>query len=365
MSLDPVQRLRGAVARLERQHQSAQAAAQTAFEAAHRHAPSRSAATPPLESAAIHVFWRTHTGQRDWPVEWVHGALLARCLSGLEVDDWPALAPLCGRPVLFLANHQVAIETLLFALAVPAVLGRPVLSLAKREHRDSWLGRLGAHCAAYPGVRLPPMLAFFDRADPASLLAMADDLGQTIGREGLSLMVHAEGTRARACRQPVARLSSAILDLAVAWALPVVPVRFTGGLPVTPAPATLDFPLGFARQRIHLGRPLLSEALAPLPTGARRQAVLEALNRTGLPWEHEVAGVADPRFGAAVRALAERHRLQPQKAAVVQALAAHPPAIGLYRHLIAGLEGCAAPPCASAAEGAWFDGLLDWARRHD
>jgi ribosomal protein S18 acetylase RimI-like enzyme len=47
-----------------------------------------------------------------------------------------------------------------------------------------------------------------------------------------SFFVHCDGTRSRSCRTPVQRLSSLFLDMAVELDVPVVPVRFIGGLPV-------------------------------------------------------------------------------------------------------------------------------------
>jgi hypothetical protein len=34
--------------------------------------------------------------------------------------------------------------------------------LAKGDHRESWLGRLIAHCFSFPGVVDPEVIAFFD-----------------------------------------------------------------------------------------------------------------------------------------------------------------------------------------------------------
>jgi hypothetical protein len=46
---------------------------------------------------------------------------------------------------------------------------------------------------------------------------------------------------------PVRTVSAALLELAPVADVPIVPIRFTGGLPVEPAPAKLDFPIGFGQ----------------------------------------------------------------------------------------------------------------------
>lgn len=103
-------------------------------------------------------------------------------------------------------------------------------------------------------------------------------LQHILPKEGLSLLVHVEGTRSLRCRQPVVRMSGALLALAIQARLPIVPVRFTGGLPVETAPARLDFPIGYAKQDIYIGTPIAPAVLAALPLDERKRAVLEAMN---------------------------------------------------------------------------------------
>jgi hypothetical protein len=90
-----------------------------------------------------------------------------------------------------------------------------------------------------------------------------------------SLLVHADGTRATVAGAPVENIAGAFLDLAVATGRPIVPLRFVGGLPMTPVTERLDFPVGLGRQALVVGRPVLAETLRALPLKARKQAVLE------------------------------------------------------------------------------------------
>src|SRR5690606_33292700 len=108
---------------------------------------------------------RDFFGLGAWPVEDLYYGLTERFLGDVQVEDPRALEAIAGRPVLFLANHQVGVESLIFSIVASALVRTPTLTLAKIEHRDSWLGRLISHCFAYPGAKDPGVIAHFDRTD--------------------------------------------------------------------------------------------------------------------------------------------------------------------------------------------------------
>ena len=179
------------------------------------------------------------------------------------IDDPVAFGAVAGTPILFVGNHQTGIESLLFSIVAATLGGRPVVTIAKNEHRATWLGRLIALIEDYPGVALPRLIAYFDRADPSSMIPMLTDLKRDVADNGASLMIHAEGTRSVHCRRPVERLSAVFTDLGMT----VVPVRFMGGLPV-PGEGIgerLEFPVGFGCQDILIGAPISAVELADLP----------------------------------------------------------------------------------------------------
>jgi 1-acyl-sn-glycerol-3-phosphate acyltransferase len=240
-----------------------------------------SSGPPALDFSPIRAFWRSWFGLSDWPVEHLYFALLERFVSDLTVEDPGAHAALYGQPVLYLANHQTGIESLLFSILAGGLHGVPSLTLAKVEHRDSWLGRLIAHCFTHPGARDPGVIAHFQRDDPASLPRIVAGLRDGIAGERKSLMVHVEGTRALSARQPVATMSGVFIDLALAANVPVVPVRFAHGLPLEPVQARLEFPVGLGRQAYHLGAPISADELRALTYKARSERVLAAINSLG------------------------------------------------------------------------------------
>jgi 3-hydroxymyristoyl/3-hydroxydecanoyl-(acyl carrier protein) dehydratase/1-acyl-sn-glycerol-3-phosphate acyltransferase len=273
----------------------------------------------PFDVTGARAFWRKRLGTGPGLAEDLVDALARRFVGDVVVSDPPAFAALRGRPVLFLANHQVGIESLLCSVLVSGLQGRVLVALAKAEHRDSWMGRLIAHIARYPGAVDPRTLVFFDRSDMASLLPILEELRVRMTNEDASLLVHVEGTRALAARRPVSRMSGVWIDLALAADAPIVPVRFSGGLPLAEAAERLEFPVGFGRQTYHIGRPLPPHELRPLDLAARQRRVLDAINALG-PLE-EAASVPDPAFARAVEDWRRRTGAPAEHAVLLSSLA--------------------------------------------
>ncbi|MFZ8452892.1 hypothetical protein ACO1MT_15220, partial [Staphylococcus aureus] len=86
------------------------------------------------------------------PVEDLYYGLCERFVGDVVLSDPEAFAAVRGRSCLYLANHQVGVESLLFSVLAAGLSGTPTVTLAKAEHRTSWLGTLIAHNFRYPGV---------------------------------------------------------------------------------------------------------------------------------------------------------------------------------------------------------------------
>lgn len=315
-----------------------------------------------LDVDKIRDIWWRNTGAADWPVEHIFISLVARFLGRFHVADWEAHRRYANRPVLYLGNHQVGIESLVFAIACGAATGRPILTIAKNEHRETWLGKLVALCGDYPGIFLPEPMIYFDREDPASMLDLIQDAAQNIRVEGQSLMVHAAGTRSLSCRKPVSQISSVLVDMAVNGRLPIVPVRFVGGLPVEPLGERIEFPVGFTKQDIYLGTPIQPETLEGLPSGERRQRVLEAMNTTGPAVESEEPHRPDPIFEEAVQCLEKDFGLDRNRAAVLQCMLELPEASPFAGELTDLLTSKMALPAEDTDESRWLARLIHWMR---
>lgn len=222
-----------------------------------------------LDLDFVTAWWRTQLGTGPWAGERVLTALAEAWLSDFRIEDAEALARVKG-PVLFLANHESYLESVLFTAIAAAHVGRPIRALAKVEHQGRWLGKLHAAMTSYPGHKDPPRIAWFDQDRPASLRHVLD----AIPRE-VSLLVHVEGTRQVRVGQPITKVSSIWTDLAIERGWPVVPVAFRGGV----NGERTDVPV--SPQTHIVGRPITAETLKALPYAERRQRIAEAIDALG------------------------------------------------------------------------------------
>ena len=275
---------------------------------------------PHLDVGPLYRYWGEHLGITDWPVEDIYYGLVGRFVRRVVVTDPEGLRALHGRSTLFLANHQVGVESLLFSIVSSALIGTPTVTLAKAEHRSSWLGTLIAHCFSYPGTIDPEVIAFFERENMRSLPLIIRKLGQRMKDEKRSVAVHCEGTRSLTCRTPLKALSGSFVDMAVKAGAAIVPVRFVGGLPSEPLEQRIEFPLGHGQQDYWLGAPLLPEELEKLRYKDRRQAVMEAINQLGPSNEEEQPLPPNPDFAAEVEEWIARTGATPEHATIYKTL---------------------------------------------
>jgi hypothetical protein len=154
-------------------------------------------------------------------------------------------------------------------------------------------------------------------------------------------------------------MSGAFIDMALQAGAPIVPVRFTGGLPVEPAARRLEFPLGLGRQDIHLGRPFLPDELSGLHYGARKKRVLDAINGLGVPNGREEPLPGDPVLEARVGAWQEVRGVSREHATLREVLAGlASPGREVARLLAA--RSAEALETDGTPEGAWLAELGRW-----
>lgn len=312
-----------------------------------------------LDLSPLRKFWTRWFDRGPWPVEDLYYGLVGRFVDRVVVEDPVAYSALRGRSVLYLANHQTGVESLLFSIVASALNDVPTVTLAKIEHRQTWLGRLIAHAFSYPGVTDPRVMTFFDREDKASLVRVIGELAAEMAGPGRSVMVHVEGTRALSCRTAVEKMSGAFIDLAMKVGAPIVPVRFVGGLPADPLETRLEFPLGMGRQEIRLGTPIMPERLAGLHYGARKALVLSAINGLGIPNAMEQPFRGDPDFERRVIAWQAGHGVSHEHATLREVLAGLEDPGEEVRRLLAA-QSATALAGDESPEGRW---LLELGRR--
>lgn len=260
-----------------------------------------------LDIKSVREFWTQWFDRDPWPVEDLYYGLIERFVRRIIVTDPKALEAIKGQSTLFLANHQIGVESLLFSVIASGLTEVPTVTLAKIEHKYTWLGKLIDLCFRYPEVRDPKVITFFDREDKASLPAIINELAVEMAGPGRSVMVHIEGTRSLECRTPVQKMSGAFIDMALGVNAPIVPVRFVGGLPVDPLEKRIEFPIGMGKQDIYFGRPIMPEELSKLHYGARKELVVSSINELGPPNSIEEPITGDPDFAAKVDAWMDSH----------------------------------------------------------
>jgi 3-hydroxymyristoyl/3-hydroxydecanoyl-(acyl carrier protein) dehydratase/1-acyl-sn-glycerol-3-phosphate acyltransferase len=313
--------------------------------------------TPECSPEIVRNGWRRLLGLASWPGEALMAALFRRFVRRVSFSDPTAIAALAGRPVLYLANHQTGVESILFSFAIGGLTQRPVIALAKGEHQQSWLGRLYECLAAYPGVRLPRMALFFDREDRASMLALMREAGRLLQADGYSMLVHVEGTRSTRAGEPVRRVSAVLLDLMSAAQVPIVPVRFAGGLPVGDVDERREFPIGLGQQEIFIGAPIEIDALRDLPLRDKQHFIADAINTLGGPLASESPTLPSPDAEARVARLAAAAHLDLTKAVVLDAIAQDAEAATLFTRILDAVNSDGTRSTLTP----WEQAFLDWA----
>ena len=233
----------------------------------------RDVAPPSIDLARVAQWW-TDTGWQSASPELraLFMAASAQFVSGVRLLDPASLTTLSTQPIILLANHQVAIESALAGIVLAPILGRPLLTVAKAEHRNTWVGQLALQLN---DARRGDAIVFVDRSRQEEMLGHLKEMGRIAHARERALLVHVEGTRSLAGRQPVTTVSAVWSDLAVQAGLTIVPLRFARGLPSAGVDVRLDFPVGYGAQELILGRPIAGASLAALRLDQRRARVLD------------------------------------------------------------------------------------------
>ncbi|TXH25645.1 MAG: hypothetical protein E6R06_08710, partial [Mycobacterium sp.] len=238
----------------------------------------RARATSVTDWEPIRAWWTQSAGMPDgWFGELALGAVLARYVRHVVVTDPAAMAAVYGRPVLVLANHQVQVESLLGTTIGSWLTGTKVVTIGHAKHETGWVGNLLRMIDAAAGKELGH-LRYFDQQQPQEFFALVDELKREAAALGVSVMVHADGTRSVSSGQRVERLTSTLLDMALEMSMPIVPLYFAGGLPEEPLPHKLEVPYGHTAQDYIFGRPILPEELRGMPYAELRRYVMDAIN---------------------------------------------------------------------------------------
>ncbi len=228
-------------------------------------------------------------------------ALVKRFVRRFVLEDPRDFEAQGGSPVLYLANHETGVESFLFLSIVSALTGSRAVAIAKQEHGESWLGKIRQIAGLELGDDNPLEMLLFDRDNQLDMLNMLKSFAENLLDDPKSLLVHVEGTRSLQAGTDVTRLSGVLIDLAVQAEIPIMPVKFSGGLPLIPADEGLDFPHGLGQQDYFVGRSIAADSLAAMPYAERANFVMNSINALGSSGASDPL-VGDPAFSDAVKA---------------------------------------------------------------
>jgi hypothetical protein len=305
--------------------------------------------------------WRNYIGLTGpWPPQDLGTALLNQFCRGVWIEDPETWTSPQG-PILFLANHQVAVESILLVMAAsPFLAAMPMHAISKPEHANSWIGELIGKMFSWPGVQRPELLFFYRSGDAPAMLELIKRLKITMTERPCGLLVHVAASRVLSCRDRVRTLSGVFIDLALSLGCPVVPVKFRGGLPIEPLEGFIDFPVGYGALDCLIGRPISAGELAALRYPQRQTLLMERINALGGDLVEEIPCLPDPAFKTEMRRLMVRFGvLDPALAVIWAALARLPrpsPEIALA---LRGIEAGKLEVPATA-EGRWVASLAKW-----
>ena len=98
------------------------------------------AASVALDLSTVQRFWHERANAGGTLAEDLTLALMQRFVRRVEIVDPAGYAALCGRGVLYLANHQLDLESALFVSIIAASQGTVTTAIARQELGESWIG---------------------------------------------------------------------------------------------------------------------------------------------------------------------------------------------------------------------------------
>lgn len=185
------------------------------------------------------------------------------------------------KPVLYFANHQTSVESFLFMAIMSCLANTKIGAIARAEHRYSWMGLVTQLADIELRENNPLKMLYFDRSNQGEMINLLQKYTAEIKYDPYSLLVHVEGKLEQSAGHKLENMSSVLIDMAIANSIPIVPIRFSGGLPINKIDDFYDFPYLLGKQDYFIGEAIQPEILYNLPYVKRPQYVIDAINATG------------------------------------------------------------------------------------
>ena len=239
--------------------------------------------------------------------------------------------------------------------------GVAMTTVTREEHRLSWMGRLTEFLWNYPGRTsgVNPQL-LFNRDRPESFFEIMAGYKRAQAATPHSLHLHVEGEQALSCRTRVRRMSSVLIDVALDLDAAILPLKFSGGLPVDPLPAIISFPHGYGRQDFTIGAPLTPDVLRSLPRPKAAELVVEAINQLPPDADTETPLLPEPGFADRVLALSATHGVTEIQAGLILALQELPDPAAATLAILAYPTSGAGALTGNDVERAWHQSVAEW-----
>nr|VFJ98189.1 MAG: hypothetical protein BECKLFY1418B_GA0070995_11152 [Candidatus Kentron sp. LFY] len=227
----------------------------------------------------------------------------------------------------------------------------------KTEYRHGWIGRLIALLESCPAFEFPSFAFFSDPSEQNnSPVGTLPALRERLNKDKSAFLVHAAGTCSVTCNDPVTQSSPIFPDFVPGMGVPIIPVRFSGGLPTRGShdQTRLELPLGSTGQDWFIGAPLYPEDLSGIPSKERKERILASIDNLGPPLADERPNRPDEDFSRKVESLGESLGIRPLAATLLAALQADPEGVSLAESLSADDFENGTP------SGQWLSDLEQW-----
>lgn len=205
------------------------------------------------------------------------GAFLDEFVEDLIFEDVGDFYSISG-PAIYMANHQTAVESYLALAVIYGLKGGRLSAISKQENKELWIGKLlelGKHLLR----DMPLDIIYFNRDKPEEFITIYKNYLNSARENNHSLLVHVSGTREMVEGALLERMSSVLIDIALEYDLPIVPLRFTNGLPPESHSKRWDFPFNNQKQTYIFGKQLNLKEMKTLRPTERTMIFLNQSNR--------------------------------------------------------------------------------------
>jgi hypothetical protein len=110
---------------------------------------------PAIDYDKIFEYGRSLFNIGPWLFENITRSLWERFVRYVIIEDPKAFEKVRNRSLLYLGNHQIQVESMMFPLLAQVLTQRRILTIADADHRTGWIGSLNDIVYSHPGINYP------------------------------------------------------------------------------------------------------------------------------------------------------------------------------------------------------------------